>query len=82
MIVSMNIIDVRELSRTYKKFTAVDSLSFTVAPGECYGLLGTNGAGKTSTLEVLEGLAAPSAGTVEVLGGDSRRDRATLHPQR
>lgn len=81
MIVSMNIIDVRGLSRTYKKFTAVDSLSFTVAPGECHGLLGTNGAGKTSTLEVLEGLAAPSAGTVEVLGGDPRRDRATLRPR-
>ncbi len=81
MIVSMNIIDVRGLSRTYKKFTAVDSINFSVAPGECYGLLGTNGAGKTSTLEVLEGLAAPSAGTVEVLGGDPRRDRATLRPR-
>lgn len=82
MIASMNIIDARGLSRTYKKFTAVDGLSFTVAPGECYGLLGTNGAGKTSALEVLEGLAAPTSGTVEVLGGDPRRDRATLHPQR
>lgn len=81
MIVSMNIIDVRGLSRTYKKFTAVDSINFSVAPGECYGLLGTNGAGKTSTLEVLEGLAAPSAGTVEVLGGDPRRDRVTLRPR-
>lgn len=81
MIASMNIIDVRGLSRTYKKFTAVDGLSFTVAPGECYGLLGTNGAGKTSALEVLEGLAAPTSGTVEVLGGDPRRDRATLRPR-
>ncbi|MFB7946648.1 ABC transporter ATP-binding protein [Kitasatospora phosalacinea] len=62
-------------------FEAVRGLDLDVAPGELFALLGTNGAGKTSTLEVLEGLAAPSAGEVRVLGLDPRRERAALRPR-
>ncbi|WP_018296963.1 ABC transporter ATP-binding protein [Corynebacterium lubricantis] len=72
--VSADVITVRGLTRTYgtkkKTYTAVDAIDFSVARGEVYGLLGTNGAGKTSTLEILEGLAAPTAGSVTVLGMD------------
>lgn len=75
-----NVIEVDNLQRRYGEFTAVDGLSLHVARGEVYGLLGTNGAGKTSTLEILEGLAAPSAGEVRVLGMDPVADRVRLRP--
>ncbi|TVX78753.1 ABC transporter ATP-binding protein [Corynebacterium sp. NML180780] len=75
-----NVIEVDNLQRRYGEFTAVDGISLHVARGEVYGLLGTNGAGKTSTLEILEGLAAPSAGEVRVLGMDPVADRVRLRP--
>lgn len=75
-----NVIEVDNLQRRYGEFTAVDGISLHVARGEVYGLLGTNGAGKTSTLEILEGLAAPSAGEVRVLGMDPVADRARVRP--
>ena len=77
-------ITVSNLTRTYtgtkkkKAFTAVDGISFHVREGEVYGLLGTNGAGKTSTLEILEGLAPATSGSVSVLGMDPRKDRAKV----
>ncbi|MFC7310144.1 ABC transporter ATP-binding protein [Streptomyces monticola] len=73
-----HVIEVTELRRAYKGgFEAVRGISFAVGRGELFALLGTNGAGKTSTVEVLEGLAKPSGGQVRVLGHDpySRRDR-------
>ncbi|MEY9943869.1 ABC transporter ATP-binding protein [Kitasatospora sp. GAS1066B] len=62
-------------------FTAVRGLDLTVARGELFALLGTNGAGKTSTMELIEGLARPTAGTVQVLGHDPHRERAALRPR-
>lgn len=73
-------IEVVDLRRRYGSFEAVRGISFEVRPGEVFALLGVNGAGKTSALEVLEGLAAPDGGTVRVLGGDPRRDHATVRP--
>lgn len=75
-----NVIEVENLQRRYGEFTAVDGISLHVARGEAYGLLGTNGAGKTSTLEILEGLAPPTAGEARVLGMDPVADRARLRP--
>lgn len=75
-----NVIEVRNLQRRYGEFTAVDCISLSVARGEAYGLLGTNGAGKTSTLEILEGLAPPTAGEARVLGMDPVADRARVRP--
>ncbi|OMI39158.1 ABC transporter ATP-binding protein [Streptomyces sparsogenes] len=62
-------------------FEAVRGVSFSVAHGELFALLGTNGAGKTSTVELLEGLAAPTAGRVRVLGHDPYRERAEVRPR-
>ncbi|MET8745836.1 ABC transporter ATP-binding protein [Streptomyces sp. NPDC004728] len=62
-------------------FEAVAGVSFSVARGELFALLGTNGAGKTSTVELLEGLAAPDAGTVRVLGHDPFRERTAVRPR-
>jgi ABC-2 type transport system ATP-binding protein len=62
-------------------FEAVAGVSFSVARGELFALLGTNGAGKTSTVELLEGLAVPDGGTVRVLGHDPFRERAAVRPR-
>ncbi|QMU76776.1 ABC transporter ATP-binding protein [Streptacidiphilus sp. PB12-B1b] len=62
-------------------FEAVRGVSFSVGRGELFALLGTNGAGKTSTLELLEGLARPSDGTVRVLGRDPHTERALVRPR-
>jgi ABC-2 type transport system ATP-binding protein len=77
-----NVIEVEELRRTYAGgFEAVSGISFSVARGELFALLGTNGAGKTSTVELLEGLAPPSGGSVRVLGHDPYTERAAVRPR-
>ncbi|MDY6982416.1 MAG: ABC transporter ATP-binding protein, partial [Pseudomonadota bacterium] len=59
-------IEVRNLSKRYGAFTAVDDLSFSVGPGEVLGLVGPNGAGKTTTLRSIAGIIPPSAGNVVI----------------
>lgn len=54
--------------RTYKDFTAVDNLSFSIDEGELVGFIGPNGAGKTTTLKMLSGLLYPTSGRIEVVG--------------
>ncbi|MFF4491338.1 ABC transporter ATP-binding protein [Streptomyces sp. NPDC001544] len=77
-----NVIEVTDLRRVYGGgFEAVRGISFSVARGEVFALLGTNGAGKTSTVELLEGLAAPAGGRVRVLGHDPWRERAAVRPR-
>ncbi|MCX4747590.1 ABC transporter ATP-binding protein [Kitasatospora sp. NBC_01287] len=71
----------RRYGNSGSAFTAVRGLDLTVARGELFALLGTNGAGKTSTMELIEGLARPTAGTVRVLGHDPYRERAALRPR-
>ncbi|MFC9429717.1 ABC transporter ATP-binding protein [Streptomyces sp. NPDC056987] len=75
------VIEAVGLRRSYRGFDAVRGIDFTVARGELFALLGTNGAGKTSTLEILEGQAAPTGGTVRVLGRDPFRERAAVRPR-
>jgi ABC-2 type transport system ATP-binding protein len=66
----MAAIEVTDLRKTYGSIEAVAGVSITVAPGEVYGLLGHNGAGKSTTVEILEGHRSASSGTVSVLGLD------------
>ncbi|MGC5626622.1 ABC transporter ATP-binding protein [Georgenia sp. Z1344] len=79
------VIEARDLRRSYGSgkdaYEAVRGIDLTVRRGELFALLGTNGAGKTSTLEVLEGLGRRSGGTVSVLGGDPVKDRARIRPR-
>jgi ABC-2 type transport system ATP-binding protein len=63
-----NIIQVKNLTKTFGKFTAVDGISFDVKKGEIFGLLGPNGAGKSTTLRMLSTLARPTGG-VATIGG-------------
>ena len=67
-------IDVRGLSRRFGDFIAVDNLSFQVKPGEIFGFLGANGAGKSTTIRMLCGLLRPTSGTALVGGVDVAKD--------
>jgi ABC-2 type transport system ATP-binding protein len=60
----------RELTRRFGQFTAVDSVTFSVAHGQFFGFLGPNGAGKSTTIKMLTGLLAPTSGQIELLGLD------------
>ena len=66
----MPVIDVRDLRKDYGAVRAVDGLSFHVDAGEVYALLGENGAGKSTAVEILEGHRSATSGSVEVLGAD------------
>ncbi len=61
-------IEIRNLTKRFGTFTAVDDLSFDVAPGRITGFLGPNGAGKTTTLRMALGLVTPTSGTVTIGG--------------
>jgi ABC-2 type transport system ATP-binding protein len=63
-------ISVSGLTRTFGTFTAVDGITFDVQPGEVFGFLGANGAGKTTAIRMLTGLLAPSGGAARVAGFD------------
>lgn len=78
-----SVITVEGLRRSYgrkEKFEAVRGIDLNVERGELFALLGTNGAGKTSALEVLEGLAPATEGTVRVLGCDPYAERVKVRP--
>src|SRR5437764_2318223 len=63
-------IEIRNLTKRYGDFTAVDDISLNVARGEIFGFLGPNGAGKTTTIRILAGLSLPTSGSVRVNGLD------------
>lgn len=64
----MNILEVKNLTKEFNGFTAVNSISFKVKEGEIFGFLGPNGAGKTTTINMLAGLARITSGTVRLSG--------------
>lgn len=64
------LISSQELVKKYGEKTAVDGVSFEVAPGEIFGFLGPNGAGKTTTIKMIVGLLKPTSGRVRVAGYD------------
>ena len=68
-------VSVDRLVKLYKGVTAVDGISFRLAPGSITGLLGGNGAGKSTTIAMIMGLVTPTAGTVTVLGAQMPNER-------
>ncbi|HET7292265.1 MAG TPA: ABC transporter ATP-binding protein [Vicinamibacteria bacterium] len=70
----MAVIEVERLVKRFGGFTSVDDLSLSVEEGEVFGLLGSNGAGKSTTIRMLCGLLTPSSGRASVLGIDVARD--------
>ncbi|GAA0809993.1 ABC transporter ATP-binding protein [Spirilliplanes yamanashiensis] len=75
-----NVLTARDLRCRYGAFEAVRGAGFTVRRGELLCLLGTNGAGKTTVLDVLRGHRRPTGGAVRVLGLDPARHRRRLAP--
>ena len=69
-----NAIEVRDLTKRFGDFVAVDHVSFEVRAGEIFGFLGSNGAGKSTTIRMLCGLLKPTSGTALVSGIDVGRD--------
>ena len=67
------------LTKYYDGHCALDSLNLRVAQGTVYGLLGRNGAGKTTAIRMLLGMAHPSYGRAELFGEDSARLRPETH---
>lgn len=63
-------IEIRNLTKRFGPFTAVDNLSFQVRPGEVLGFLGPNGAGKSTTMKMVTGFLPPTSGTAAVCGHD------------
>lgn len=68
------VISVRNLTKRFGDFTAVDSISFDVSKGEIFGFLGANGAGKTTAMRMLCGLSYPTSGTGTIAGLDVCKD--------
>lgn len=75
----MSVIDIRDLTKTFGRTTALDGLDLRVEPGEVRGFLGPNGAGKSTTIRILLGLLRADAGTVRLFGSDPWTDAVALH---
>ena len=73
------VIQTFDLSKRYRKTTAVDGISFEVERGQVFGFLGPNGAGKTTTIGLLLGIISPTGGRFRLFGGESAAD---LHAAR
>src|SRR5690606_27739481 len=71
-------IRVERLTRRYGDFTAVDDVSFHIGRGEIVGLLGHNGAGKTTIMKMLTGYLEPTAGSIHIDGLDIRQHRRAI----
>jgi ABC-2 type transport system ATP-binding protein len=75
------IIETRDLTRRFGTLTAVDHLTLSVSAGEIFGLVGPDGAGKTTTLRMLCGLMDPSEGSARVAGHDAARESRAVKDQ-
>ena len=71
-------IKVENITRRYGDFAAVDDVSFAISPGEIVGLLGHNGAGKTTIMKMITGYLEPTSGTITVGGRDIGSDRRLI----
>ena len=65
-----SVIETKKLTKRFGDFVAVNEITFDVAPGEIFGFLGANGAGKTTAMRMLCGLSAPTSGEATIAGFD------------
>jgi ABC-2 type transport system ATP-binding protein len=81
---TMSVIEIKNISKTFGDTKAVDDISFEVEAGEIFGLLGPNGAGKTTTIRMLLDLFKPDSGKVSILGGpmsEEKKNRVGYLPE-
>ena len=72
------VVDIKNLTKMYGDFTALDNLSLTVERGSILGFIGPNGAGKTTTIKILVGLARPTSGSATISGADCVRESRNI----
>ncbi len=77
----MPTLEVKNLTKRFGRFTAVDNISFELQEGEILGLLGPNGAGKTTTLQMLLGLTTATGGSITYFGKDFNEHRSEILEQ-
>lgn len=75
----MSIMEVRNLTKKYGQFTALNDVSISVEPGEVYGFIGPNGAGKTTTIRVLLGILKATSGDARIFSKDVWKDAVKIH---
>jgi ABC-2 type transport system ATP-binding protein len=75
----MSVVRITGLKKNFGKFTALDGVDMTVAPGEVHAFLGPNGAGKTTTIRCLLGILRASGGDVKLFDKDAWKDAVELH---
>ncbi|MFJ8261003.1 ABC transporter ATP-binding protein [Rummeliibacillus sp. NPDC094406] len=69
----MKVLEVKNLTKKFDDFLAVDNISFSISEGEIFGLLGPNGAGKSTTINLIAGLLRCEEGEINILGKNSRK---------
>lgn len=73
-----NVLEVKNLTRKFGAYTAVNNISFFLKEGEIVGLLGINGAGKTTTLQMLLGILSPTAGDITYFGKNLQKHKSEI----
>src|SRR5688500_12202408 len=76
-----SLLQVTNLTKKFKNFTAVDNISFEILEGEILGFLGPNGAGKTTTIQMLLGLITPTEGQITIFGKDLEKHKEEILQQ-
>jgi ABC-2 type transport system ATP-binding protein len=79
-----NVVEVKNVVKTYADKVAVDDLSFSIAKGEVFGLIGPNGAGKTTTIKMMMDIIKPDSVTIEILGekiSEATKDKLGYMPE-
>src|SRR5258707_12415266 len=74
MSLSQPAVEVKDLTKKYGKFIALDHLTMSVDRGQILGFIGPNGAGETTTIKILVGLARPTSGSALIAGADCERE--------
>src|SRR5215813_10733923 len=69
----MKVLEIKNLTKKFGDFIAVDNMSLSIEEGEIFGFLGANGAGKSTTINIISGLLRSNQGTVEILGKNSKK---------
>lgn len=72
------VLNIKNLTKTFGETTAVDGVSLSINTGKILGLLGANGAGKSTTMQMLLGLIKPTSGVIEVFGKDLEKERIEI----
>ncbi|MFW5719719.1 MAG: ABC transporter ATP-binding protein [Candidatus Dojkabacteria bacterium] len=71
-------VSIKNLTKKYKTLTAIDNLSLDIEPGQIFGILGSNGAGKSTTVKAIVGSVIPTSGIVEVMSKNPSKDRSEV----